>query len=373
MTQEEIIKKSLDNLYTLIETYYVRLKQKYLKQKNKIEYQIIEYAHTKVQQQLLDYEISIYKNIKNKLIPFTQIFDLNNNNPYMLNDFETEVLRQYIGLYNEGKKQSIKEISKTFNVSSSKIHNTLKIIIEYLAYSETQEYILKERNKLIKENINNKKLKRKIINLDISFLNITANLQEILRNNNINTIKDIININPETIEKINIEYGYFTSLIIFPKSIVEEIHQLGLKFKYEKYISEIIKEFDAINKPIKEILDIETNSIKIKTFLDIISAQQFEPEILNALELENRLQIDDLINESHLREKYLEILIKMEYTNNKQKHERKIVSNIEELAKRQLPYLSEEEVYMMLQEAETPFKLKQETKDNEKINKRILN
>ncbi len=354
MLEEIIIKKSLENLYDLIEEYYKKII-------------ILNKNNKDLTQDIIDYEASIYRNIKNKLIPFTQIFDLNNPNPYILNDFEIEVLRKYIGIYNYGNKESKKEISKIFNVSPSTISNTLKRIIEALLDPGCQKKIIDERNKLIRENIKNKALKNKILNLDISFLNITENLETILRLTKINTIKDIINIDYETIEKMNIEYGYYAGIIVFPKCIINEIHELGLNFKKENMIYELNKQLDEMEIPIEKALDVENYTTKISTVADLFLSQQFERELLKTFSIEDTLKIDWLINNSYINDEYIRFVI--ENSLEPSPKENKVATNTKEMIERKFLYATEEEVDELVSKTDNLFEIYNESEIINKIDK----
>ncbi len=339
MIEENVIKKSLQNLYQLINQYYEKLK--------------IKNKETGITQEMLDYDASIYRNIEYKLIPFTQIFDLNNDNPYILNYFETEVLRQRIGIYNNGEIQTKRKLSKIFNVSPQTIDRTLKIIIRDISSPIYQKQFLDERNELIKKEIVNKKNKEKVLSHDINLLNITENLEEILRLENINTIKDIINIDSETIERINTEYGYYTNLRLFPKSIIEEIHDMGLKFKREKMISKTNDDLKKIEIPLGKILDIEDYTIKLKTVADILLAKQFEPEVLKTLSLEEELQIESLFDNSSMKNAYAELILSQIV----QEKDKRVVTNIREQIKREFPYMLDHEIEEAIENATQPFNI----------------
>lgn len=356
MIDENVIKKSLQNLYDLINDYHEKLAKNNKKKK---------YGLT---QEYLDYNASIYRNIETKLIPFTQIFDLKNENPYILNDFETEVLRHYIGIYNEGKKQTKTEISKIFNVSPKTIDRALKTIIKDFMNPSYQQQFLDERNQIIKKAITNKNNKQKILNQDINLLYITKNLEEILRQANINTIRDLINIDNEIIEQINIEHGYYSNLRIFPKSIINEIHNMGLSFKRETMLKNKNEILNKMEIPIEDLLKIQNNTVKLKTVSDILLAKQFEPEILETFSIEEMLEIDWLFSDYRLNDAYQNFmpnLIKIQT-------ERKVVWNIRELIERDFPYLQDYEIDEMMKNATTQFSIYEKSEEEQeslKINR----
>lgn len=335
MIEEKVIKESLQNLYDLIDNYYNNYLEKN-KSKNLQEYKL--------------YQTSIYRNISEKLIPFTQIFDLKNENPYILTDFETEVLRNYIGIYNNGKKQTKKEISKIFKVSPQTIDRTLKRIIRDFMAPSYQQQFLDERNELIKQSITNKN-KNKILELDISFLNITENLEEILRLENINTINDILNIDIEQIEKININHGYYSHLKIFPKSIINEIHSIGLNFKREKLLKKTNDELKKLEIQIEEVLSIEPKTQKLKTVADILLAQQFEPELLNIYSIEEILEINWLLCNSKLEEAYKNFILSQVII----KKDNRVVKDNRGLVKRNFPYMDGYEIDEIMDDTESLF------------------
>ena len=86
--------------------------------------------HIEKRKELLDYEISIYKNLKYKLITFTQLFDENNLTPYLIDEKEAEILRDYIGLYNDGIKMSDELICQIHNITKKQLNKILKEIVK---------------------------------------------------------------------------------------------------------------------------------------------------------------------------------------------------------------------------------------------------
>lgn len=159
---------------------------------------------------------------KNK-IPFTQIFDLENNTPYGLTDDEANMLRTYIGIYNEGKPQNLLFVSKIYK---ERYTVTVYIITEILRKIYSHPDLISERNFLLKEGYKSKKLQGIILNLDLEVLDISEQFTQELKSFNINTIKDLIAINLETMKTIT-EKLY---LEVFPIHIIECIHSIGLNF-----------------------------------------------------------------------------------------------------------------------------------------------
>lgn len=310
MIEQQTIKKSLNNIYSLILSYQMALKQlKYEEIEEETKFENLKHFHKEYERKHLDFEISIYKNITNKLFPFTQIFDLKNETPYMLDSKETEIFRQYIGLYTDGEMETPKELSKTFSCSEDKIKTCIGNIIESFMNLEVQEQILKERNKIIKENITNKNLKEKILNRDIEFLTMTDNLLEILKMNKIYTINDLIEMDFNKLYKINLENGYNAKLITFPRRIIDEIHDLGLHFnKLEKNFKIMYEADKQLPQGFLEKVNIKTHTKKVETILDLINAQQFEPEIISALDLNERITVDTNINSGYKKNKYLDMI-----------------------------------------------------------------
>lgn len=289
--------KCLKNLYNLINHYYNKVLELYQTELEKSNFEELDTVYNWSKHQLLDYKVSIYKNIENKKIPFIEILDINNNEPYNLTLLEAEFLRNYIGLYDKGKKPTVKELNKRFGISNEEINIILQNIMIKFGEETFQENIIEERNKFIRENIQT--LHDKILEYDISFLNITDNFIEILRIENINKIKDIINLNKEQIIKMNVEYGYNAKIVVFPKRIINEIESLGLKFKNELMINQL---FDEIEN--EKISPKEKLGNKLKTTIDLICARQFEPEILNRLDVEQQLYIDEEFNNGYLIDGY---------------------------------------------------------------------
>lgn len=121
------------------------------------------------------------------MIPFTQIFDLNNDNPYNLTKEEANIIRNYIGLYNNGEPQSEEFISKLYDVSPRTIFYK---IIELSKKIYDYPNLIEERNHLLQEGIKSKKIKEKILNLDLEVLDISEQFVQEFKMSNINTIKD---------------------------------------------------------------------------------------------------------------------------------------------------------------------------------------
>lgn len=292
--------KVRQNLYKLIEQYYRILKKQYKKETH--DYKIIEQVPSELKQNILNYETSIFKNIKLKQIPFTQLFNLNQKTIYALSPLETKILRNYVGIYDNGQKQSVEEVSKKLNITTSRVSATLKRIMDIFETETSQKLIINERNKEIKDRIFNKEFKEQILNSDIRFLNITDNFIEILNSENINTVGDIIKLTEDKIEKINIEYGYYNSLKIIPNRLIEEIHSLGLRFEDEIIISQMFHNFDGVIIDSNSTIGNTFNTIK-----DAISARQFEPELLSRLNLEDNFKIDTKINKGYMQDKYIDM------------------------------------------------------------------
>ena len=179
------------------------------------------------------------------MIPFTQIFDLNNDNPYNLTKEEANIIRIYIGLYNNGKSQSEEFISKLYGVSSKTIfYKIIEISKKICDYPK----LLEERNDLLREGVKSKKIKEKILNLDLELLEISEDFIQELKNNNINTIGDLICINLKTVK--NIEKKFY--LKVFPLHIIECIHSIGLSFN-EKIENEILNYKQEQEKIVEKI------------------------------------------------------------------------------------------------------------------------
>ena len=364
MLEEKTIIKSLNNLYELIDNYYLTL-QKKEKRNHNDNYEILKIENTELEQQVLDYQISIFTNTKNKKIPFTQLFDLNNDNPYMLNDIETEIIRQYIGIYTEGKKESIENLSKTFNTSTIEITKTINSILKDFLNPDFQREFLKERNEMIRKNLNNQNVLKTLLNEDIEFLNIYENMIYILRNKNINTVKDLINMDFKVIKGINKEYGQDPKRVLFPKKIIDEIHDLGLQFKDKRYINLIESYDDTPNDKIKNI----TNK-KIETMLDFECAYQFEPEIIKTFNVKERLELDKIIGNLNFKEAYISYAeeIKNEIEDYMAKDKKSIT--IEDLIRFENPYMFEEEIEQCIDDSKRIFEINKEEPERQYVYKK---
>lgn len=287
------------NLYKLINQYYKILKKRY----KKTEYSYkIEKVPSELKQNLLNYETSIFKYIENKRITFSELFKINQECVYSLSPFETELLRNYIGVFDDGKKQTIEEVSKRLNITKNRASNALKEIMDNFESELGQLLLIKERNKEIKNKIFNKEFRNQILNSDITFLNITDNFLEILRLENINTVKDLLEITEDQVEKMNVQYGYYPELRIIPNRLIEEVHNIGLRFEDEIMISQMQHDDRGITiNPKTKICE------SFDTLKDAISARQFEPELLSRLNLSDYLSIDRKINECYMQEKIMDM------------------------------------------------------------------
>lgn len=291
--------KVRNNLYRIINQYYKILKNQYRRIEPTYK---IEQEPSELKQNLLNYEASIFKYIENKQFPFKELFRLKQERIYSLSAIETEILRIYVGIYDDGKKQSVEEVARRLEMSSSRVSNTLKKIIDNFESKTGQELLIRERNKNIKEKIYNKEFRKQILNSDITFLNITDNFIAILREENINKVEDLLKITEEQVEKMNIQYGYYTNLKIIPNRLIEEIHNIGLRFEDEIMISQMFHEYTGVKINPKIKIGKSFDSIK-----DIISARQFEPELLSTLVLKEYLMIDQKINEGYMEEMIMDM------------------------------------------------------------------
>ena len=281
------------NLYKLIEQYYKILKKQY--KRTNLEYSMIEIPN-EIKQSIENYEISIFKYINNKQILFTELFKLKQERIYTLNEFETELLRNYIGIYDNGQKQSVQEVSRRLNITTSKASSTLKQIIDMFESETGQLLLINERNNEIKNRIYDEEYRTKILNSDITFLNITDNFIEILREENINTVGELLKITKTQIQNMNIKYGYYDNLEIIPQRLIDEIDELGLKFEKQKMIDAMFKKFK----------DEQKNDKKSNAIIDAISARQFEPELLDKINYINDSRIDLVLNAGYIQKKYIE-------------------------------------------------------------------
>lgn len=206
---DEIIKNSLEKLYSLI-TFYGR-----------------------------------FEECQKLMIPFTQIFDLKNDNPYNLTKEEANIIRIHIGLYNNGEPQNIEHISKLYDKSFTTIFKQIILIAQKLANNTN---LIKERNELLREGVKSQRVKEKILNLDLDVLDISEQFVQELKAYNINTIKDLITIEPETMKTITEEL----CLEAFPLHIIECIHSIGLNF-IEEIENEILNYKKQQEKRMKKI------------------------------------------------------------------------------------------------------------------------
>lgn len=324
--------KLLKNIYTIINNYNNEIKQQYrLEISNNLSDKMIHFR-SRIEQKKLDYEVSIFKNIEKKEIQFSELLDVHNDTPYTLNSFETKIFRTYIGMYNNGKIQTLDEISKKFNQPKELIGVIITEILEEMHKPYFQRFLITERN--------NKK-QGNTLKKDISYLTMTDNLEEIFRSMNINKVEDIINMTKRQICLMNIQYGYNAEEILPPTRIIKQIYELGFEMKETEIFDIIFKKYSKENKTKIIDTELQEHATYIDTKLDIISVQQFEPEILNTLDSIERLQLDASINEGFMKNQVLkaseEIMFKLYSTG-------KTLPKINDILKKEFPYLSQQKI-----------------------------
>lgn len=359
---EEQYEKILKNLYELINNYYKHLR---ITESKKLKtFAELKQMNSELEQELLEYEVSIYKNIENKLIPFTEILNLKEDCAYILTKLETESIRHYIGIYNEGNIQSLEEIGKKLNKSKNQIKRAIENALTEMSTIDFQNQLLRERDEIIRESTKEKQMKKNLINQDISFLLMTDNLENIFRLMKINTIKDLLNIDEKTIYYLNIQYGYNTEYRIFPKRIIRQIHSLGLEFKREDLIEKILKLYNKMDIIPIETIDIPEPALFVETLYDLVSAQQFEPELLNTLDLNERLRVDRIIAENYQQIQYLNLIeeIRQSYLSK----DVRVLKTIKEIIELDNPYLNDTEIELIESDVNSMFSIENNYTEEEK-------
>ena len=285
------MEKLLKNIYKIINDYSKKLKQNYTLELMNKQNDEFNHIHTDLEQQYLDYGVSIYKNIEKKELEFKEILDKKNETPYTLDQTQSKLFRLHIGMYNNGEIQTIKQISKKLNTTEEFIENIIEKTIRQLQYPHIQQKLLEERN--IKD-------KDILIKKDISYLIMTENLEQILRLHNINTIEDILNITEEQLSLMNIQYGYNSDLILPPTRIIKQILNMGLKIKEPSFLTKIYIKYTNARRTILDEFGIVEHTIYIQTILDLLSILQFEPELFKTLDENEKLQIDIIKNDGYM-------------------------------------------------------------------------
>ena len=359
---EEKYEKILKNLYELINNYYNNLR--ITESKELKTFTQLKQMNSELEQELLEYEVSIYKNIENKLIPFTQILNLKEDCAYTLTKLETESIRHYIGIYNEGNIQSLEEIGKKLNKSKNQIKRAIETALTEMSTIDFQEQLLNERNEIIRKSTKEKQMKKNLMNQDISFLLMTDNLENIFRLMKINTIKDLLSIDEKTIYYLNIQYGYNTEYRILPKRIIRQIHALGLEFKREDLIEKILNLYNKIDVIPLEQLDIPEPALYVETLYDLVSAQQFEPELLNTLDLNEILRVDRIIAGNYQQRQYLNLIeeIRKSYLSK----DIRVLKTIKEIIERENPYLNDAEIELIESDVNNMFSIENNYTEEEK-------
>lgn len=224
--------------------------------------EIIEKCLNQLYRILSYYHFNSGEEYQKKLIPFTQIFDLKNDNPYNLTTEEANIIRIYIGLYNEGTPQNIEYIA---NLCCKSKYGVFKLIVTIIGKICSYPNLIEERNYLIRQGIENQNIKEKILDMDIEILEISEQLTQELKNINIKTIRDLTNINLKEIKNLTKKY----QCNIFPINIIENIHDIGLTFNEEieneitKFNYEIEQNLQKIKKQIMYTKYIDKNDKKM--------------------------------------------------------------------------------------------------------------
>lgn len=350
-----MMKKLIKNIYEILNNYKEKLKEQRIIEINNRTNNGFSYYHTDIEQKLLNYEVSIYKNIEKKEILFKQILNIANKNPYALNGFETEIFRTYIGMYSNGKIQTITEISKRIKESEELIEQVIIEILEHLQKPYIQQILLEERD------IKNKE---KILKKDISYLVMTDNLEQIFRLVKINTIEDIINITDEQILAMNNQYGYDPEQILPPTRIIKQLNSMGLKIKNPELLKKIYKIYESDNIKYIEGTEIENHTIYVKTKLDMLEAQQFEPELLKTINLNERLITDKIINNGYMQKQFLNIIKQIGY---EMINKRKNTSTINDIIKKEYYYLTQQELDIIERLIKNEFSIENKKTEDEEF------
>lgn len=360
----EKYEKIINNMYNLINKFYRNLK---ISNNNEIKiYDDFKQENTDLEQVLLEYNASIYKNIEQKQLLFEQILDVREESAYTLTEIETEILRQYIGIYNDGEGRNLETIAKIFNKSSEKIKEVLEQALLEMLNPFFQEQVLTERNEIIKEASQNKFMKQQLLEQDINFLIMTDNLEEIFKLMNINTIKDLLNIDAKTIQYLNIQYGYNTNFKVFPKRIIKQIHELGLEFKNEELIKKLHRAYIKLDEIPLEKIDIEVPVLHMETVYDLVCAQQFEPELLDTLDLNEKLYVDRMISGNYRQREYLKLIDEIREEQTKAHKDIRVVKNIKGLVEKEYPYLDDVEIDLIEKDINNIFEIKNDYTEDEK-------
>jgi len=229
-----------------------------------------------------------------------------------------------------------------------------------------QEQILNERNELIREMTQNKFFKQQLLNQDINFLIMTENLEEIFKLMHINKIEDLLNIDAKTIKYLNIQYGYNTDFKVFPKRIIRQIYDLGLKFKNEDLIKDLYKAYIKLESIPTEQVNIEVPTIYVETVYDLVCAQQFEPELLELLDLNDKLYINRITSGNYKQREYLKLIEKIREKQIEAYKDMRVVKNIRELVKKEYPYLDDIQIELIEKDINNVFEIKNNYTEDEK-------
>ena len=89
--------------------------------------------------------------------------------------------------------------------------------------------------------------------------------------------------------------------------MINEVHDLGLQF--EKLENTFKKMYESDKKLPNDFLEnLKEHTNKIETILDIKSIEQFEPEIIKTLDLNERIEVDTNSNVEYRQNKYADML-----------------------------------------------------------------
>ncbi|MBP3920999.1 MAG: hypothetical protein J6D28_05490 [Bacilli bacterium] len=229
--------------------------------------------------------------INEKNFPFIELFELDKQRVYNLSSLETEIIRIYIGIWDGGKVQSNDSISERTTLMYKHVQYYFKQALNKFYSSPIQRIIIDERNKFINDNIKHGDINSKILNTSISFIHMPSDYISLLISNGFKTISDLINISYDDIIKLNKDKKY-DYLVTFPRYIVETIHSLGLKFKYEEMFEMLYKDDEIIDNILgngwynNKYSDLP---VWLRYKSDLISLYQFTKITKKDTELENEI------------------------------------------------------------------------------------
>ena len=163
---------------------------------------------------------------------------------------------------------------------------------------------------------------------------------------------------------MNNQYGYDPEQILPPTRIIKQLNSMGLKIKNPELLKKIYKIYESDNIKYIEGTEIENHTIYVKTKLDMLEAQQFEPELLKTINLNERLITDKIINNGYMQKQFLNIIKQIGY---EMINKRKNTSTINDIIKKEYYYLTQQELDIIERLIKNEFSIENKKTEDEEF------